>query len=184
MKTKIAALTLMSAALLSACSPSTSRVGTGPLVTEYTMVASANNKTILYDTTYTRTQAKSFPLIDSWIFNKTKETPLHWTKRLEIQRYKKVNADEIYAQMKDAVDTQLNQYDDKSRTICFVTERKEGQLKEVNIWKYADAEGSTYANGIAWQFPASAAFNTFMKGEFTRTCNAMRTHTLITPPKL
>lgn len=178
--------------LLAACNPMP-RTGHGsqPSTSPKTsLFPAANLKSVELDgENYSLSQAKSYPLIDSWVYNRAGESTTRWSKRFEINRYKKVDAREIFYQMQVATANQLHESHADSRTICFVTEREDGQLKEVNIWKYTDTEAkngkkNTYSNGIIWQFPAGERFNTFMKGEFGRTCAAMRTLPFVTPPSL
>ena len=181
MKTYIfAALSL--AAILAACHQAEAPAFSTPLP----MQGSADGKSILLgNQSYRLTQGKSFPLIDGWIFSLPNESLTHWTQRIEVQRFTKVNAQEIYEQMVGATQGQLQTADPASRTVCFVIERNNGQLKEANVWHYTTTDGHlTYGNGILWQFPAGTGFNTFMKGEFPRTCEAMRTVPFITPPPL
>lgn len=184
MKIRTTAFALALTALLAACG---SPKATPPAFSsQLTMQPATDFQSILIgNASYRLSAAKSYPLIDSWIYNLPHETGKNWTQRVEVQRYKKVNAKEIFEQMTEATKTQSQQLDVSTHTVCFVTERNNGQLKEANIWRYADTEkGLTYANGLLWQFPAGMAFNTFMKGEFPRTCAAMRTQPLITPPAL
>lgn len=157
---------------------------TGPLIVkasdDYHMVEIGGER-------YTQIVAKGYPLIDKWDYRLPGEIGMEWSKRFEVDRYKKVNAAEIYAQMVGTV-TQANQLthkDDAARVVCFVVERDQGMQKEPQVWRYMDsADGLTYGNGIIWKMEAGMAFNTFMKGEFMNTCEAMAKVAAVMPPAL
>lgn len=136
---------------------------------------------------YSQIVAKSYPLIDMWDYRLPGEIGSEWSKRFEIDRYKKVDAQEIYDQMVGTVThaNQLAQKDDVAKVVCFVVERDDGQEKEPQVWRYVDSpDGLTYANGIIWKKQAGMAFNTFMKGEFLNTCDAMAKADVVMPTPL
>lgn len=186
MKTHL--LTLCSLAVaLTACQAITSP--TSGMGTSVSLQADAKYQTVTQNShTFHLAEAKSYPLIDSWTYYLPSENKANWTRRIDIARYKKVNATEIYDQMVGATLTQLQETNAANRTVCFVTEREDGQIKEPNIWRFSNTSGPgkplTYGTGLVWRFPAGPAFNSFMKGEFPNTCEAMRNQRVLTPPAI
>ncbi len=168
--------------LLAACESAPPTLGAPP-ANPLGLTAAADFKSvILDDTRYTRTEARSYPLIDSWTYNLPTETKDRWTRRIEFQRFKKVDADEIFSQMHEATANQSRQAHPASRTVCFVTDREDGTVKEANVWRYANVtQGNrtlTYGTGLLWRTTAA----NFSNGEFNRACHAMRTQQVLAPP--
>ncbi|RYG59977.1 MAG: hypothetical protein EON60_08720 [Alphaproteobacteria bacterium] len=137
---------------------------------------------------YHLAEAKSYPLIDSWTYHLPSETKDKWTRRIDTYRYKKVDAAEIYKQMQQATANQSQKVNAAARTVCFVTEKEDGKIKEPQVWRYADvAQGSktnTYGTGVIWRFNTGTDYTNFMQKAFPVACTAMRSQQVIAPPPL
>lgn len=177
-------LAALPVALLAAC-----QSGTGPSKVPLNFQPSSDYRSVkLGSSTYNLTEAKSYPLIDSWTYHMASENKDNWTRRIDTYRYKKVDAADIYSQMQQATAVQSQKVNAAARTVCFVTEKEDGKIKEPQVWRYADVDHNgkthTYGTGVIWRMKSGTDFTNFMQRGFPVACTAMRTQQVLAPPPL
>ncbi len=132
--------------------------------------------------TFVLTEAKSYPLVDQWSYTLPDQTPQKYTEMLQIQRFKKVNAAEITAQMFGATKP-IAASSKAENTVCYVTDK--GAIQEAAAWTYYTSKsGHTYGIGHLWRIPKGTNFTTIEQRILPKVCQALRNQPGISPTPL